>query len=333
RARSFKTSDLHDEKLVSLGKLAAGLAHEINNPASATVRGAKQLRTLLAEADAAGRALGAAGLTDEMLRAVEQTRDACLAHIDGAMRSPIEQADWEDAIAEWLAAHNADPAHAGPLAETAATIAGLDALARLMPAPVLDAALHWIAAGCATQALARDIEHSAMRIHDLVAAVKRFTYMDTATGPEPVDVTVGLRDTIRVLAAKARDRSATVTLDIAPDLPRAHGIGSELNQVWLNLLDNALDAVPPSGHVTLSGRLEHDRVVVRVIDDGPGIAPDILPRIFDPFFTTKPPGQGTGLGLEIADQLVRQSNGDITVQSHPGHTEFRVSLAAEQPTS
>ena len=198
---------------------------------------------------------------------------------------------------------------------------------------MLDAALRWIATGCATQALAYDIEHAATRIHDLVAAVKRFTYMDAATGPESIDVSVGLRDTVRVLAAKARDRSASITLDIAPDLPRVHAIGGELNQVWLNLLDNALDAVQPSGHVTLSAGAERDRVVVRVVDDGTGIPADILPRIFDPFFTTKPPGHGTGLGLEIAHQLVRQSNGDIAVQSRPGHTEFRVSFAAERPQS
>jgi signal transduction histidine kinase len=211
------------------------------------------------------------------------------------------------------------------------TIAALDALARAAPGPTLDAALRWIVAGCMTQALARDIEQAATRIHDLVAAVKRFTYMDSVAGPEPVDVTVGLRDTVRVLAAKARERAAGVTLDVAPGLPRAHAIGSELNQVWLNLLDNALDAVAASGRVTLSARLETDRVVVRVVDDGPGIPPDVLPRIFDPFFTTKPPGQGTGLGLEITRQLVRQSNGDIAVQSRPGHTEFRVSLPAERP--
>ena len=333
RARSFKSSDLQDEKLVSLGKLAAGLAHEINNPASATVRGAKQLRTLLAEADAASRALGAAGLTPQMMRAIEHTRDLCLAQADGVVRSPIEQADWEDTITEWLAQHQANPAHAAPLAETSATIPALDALARVAPAPVLDAALRWIAAGCAAQAVARDIEHSATRIHELVAAVKRFTYMDAAAGPESIDLAVGLRDTVRVLAAKARDRSASVTIEIPAGLPRARGIGSELNQVWLNLLDNALDAVEPSGHVTISAGTENDRVVVRVVDDGAGIPADILPRIFDPFFTTKPPGHGTGLGLEIAHQLVRQSNGDIVVQSRPGHTEFRVSLAAEQPTT
>jgi signal transduction histidine kinase len=332
RARRFNASDLRDEKMVSLGKLAAGLAHEINNPASATVRAAKQLRGLLDEMDAASRALGAAGLTDEAQAAVERTRVACLAQNDPTVRSPVEQADREDAIADWLVRHRVDAAHAEPLAETSVSTETLDALARAAPDGALDTALRWIAAGCAAQALARDIEQAAARIHDLVAAVKRFTYMDSRAGPEPVDVAIGLRDTVRVLAAKARSRSAAVTLDIPPDLPPARGIGSELNQVWLNLLDNALDAVAASGRVTISARLEHDRVVVRVVDDGPGIPPDVLPHIFEPFFTTKPPGEGTGLGLEISRQLLRQTHGDLTVQSRPGHTEFRVSLAAEPGT-
>jgi signal transduction histidine kinase len=333
RARAFKTSDLQDEKMVSLGKLAAGLAHELNNPASATVRGAKQLRRLLAESGAASRALGAAGLTEAVLAAIEEVRVACLAQADVTVRSPLEQADREDAIADWLVRHQADPVHAGPLADTSLTIAALDRLAEAAPGPVLDAAVRWIAAECAAQVLARDVEEAAIRIHDLVAAVKRFTYMDTRAGPEPVDVGEGLRDTVRVLAAKARAKGAAVSLDIAPDLPRAHAVGSELNQVWLNLLDNALDAVAEGGRVTLSARVEHGQVVVRMTDDGSGIPEDVLPRIFDPYFTTKPPGQGTGLGLEITRQLVRQSHGDITVESRPGRTEFRVSFAAEpEPT-
>lgn len=329
RARAFKTSDLQDEKMVALGKLAAGLAHELNNPASATVRGAKQLRRLLAESGAASRALGAAGLTEAVLTAIEDVRVACLAETDVTVRSPLEQADREDAIADWLTQHRADPAHAGPLADTGLTIAALDRLADAAPGPVLDAAVRWIAAECGAQALARDVEEAAGRIHDLVAAVKRFTYMDTRGGPEPVEVGAGLRDTVRVLAAKARGKGAAVTLDLAPDLPRARAVGSELNQVWLNLLDNALDAVAEGGRVTLSAGVEHGHVVVRVTDDGPGIPEDVLPRIFDPYFTTKPPGQGTGLGLEITRQLVRQSHGDISVESRPGCTEFRVSLVVE----
>jgi len=329
RARSFNTSDLQDEKMASLGKLAAGLAHELNNPASATVRGAKQLRAGLAEADAAARALGAAGLNDEMVHAIETVRASCLVQTDSSVLSPIEQADREDEVADWLTRHGADPAYAGALTEAGATLETLEALVGAVPEAVLEPAVRWIAAGCATQGLARDIEEAAGRIHDLVAAVKRFTYMDNVAGPGSVDVSAGLRDAIRVIGAKARSRGAAITLDVPPDLPRAHAIGNELNQVWLNLLDNALDAVSTSGRVAVSARLEHDRIVIRVTDNGVGIPADVLPRVFDPFFTTKPPGQGTGLGLEISRQLVRQSQGDISVESRPGHTEFRVSLAAE----
>jgi signal transduction histidine kinase len=331
RARSFNSSDLQDEKMVSLGKLAAGLAHELNNPASATVRGAKQLLAILVQADVASRALGAAGLTDELFAAIEQVRSTCLAQPAGTVLSAVQQADREDEIADWLDQHEVDAAHAEALADTGVTIDALDTLATVTSGDALDAALRWIAAGCATHTLAMDIEQAATRIHELVAAIKRFTYMDGRAGPEPMDVEPGLRDTIRVLAAKAKAKGAAIVLDIAPQLPQVHASGSELNQVWLNLIDNALDAIPESGHVAISARSELDRVVVRVADDGPGIPLDVMPRIFDPFFTTKPPGQGTGLGLDITRRLLRQYHGDITVQSRPGRTEFRVSLIAEQP--
>ena len=168
--------------------------------------------------------------------------------------------------------------------------------------------------------------NASTRISELVAAVKRFTYMDKSAKPESVDIEAGLRDTIRVLASKVKSKGASIAIDVEADLPKAHAIGSELNQVWLNLIANALDAISESGNIKVTVRKELDRVVVRVIDDGQGIPPDLMPRIFDPFFTTKPPGEGTGLGLEITRRLVNTNHGDISVQSRPGQTEFRVSL-------
>jgi signal transduction histidine kinase len=333
RARAFNTSDLQDEKMISLGKLAAGLAHELNNPASATVRSAKLLLAGLSQADSAARALGKASLTDAMMEAVERTRDICLAEPVDAVISPIEQADREDEFADWLTRHGLDPAHAASLAETAVTIEALDTLANTASGKTLDAALRWISAGCTTRSLAIDIERAATRIYDLVAAVKKFTYMDRLAGPESVDVEAGLRDTLRVVASKAKAKRASITFDVEPNLPRAHATGGELNQVWLNLIDNALDAIPESGRIDISVRKELDRIVVRVIDDGPGIPSDIMPLIFDPFFTTKPPGQGTGLGLDIARRLLRRYHGDILCDSRPGRTEFRVSLLTENPAA
>jgi signal transduction histidine kinase len=331
RARRFNASDLQDEKMISLGRLAAGLAHELNNPASATVRGAKLLLAGLADADAASRVLGAAGLTDEASAAIERTRAACLGKPVEAVLSPIQRADHEEEIADWLARHGSDPGQAATLAETAVTTDALDALAKATSGDTLDAAIRWIAAGCSMHSLAVDIERAATRIYDLVAAVKRFTYMDSRAGEEFVDVEPGLRDTLRVVGSKAKSKGAAITLDVEPDLPRVHATGGELNQIWLNLIDNALDAIPESGTIDIRARTELDRVVVRVVDNGPGIPPEVIPRIFDPFFTTKPPGQGTGLGLEIARRLVRGYHGDISVDSQPGRTEFRVSLVVESP--
>jgi len=330
RARVFKSSDLQNEKMISLGKLAAGLAHEINNPAAATVRGAKQLLESLAEADAASSAIGAAGLSVELFNSIEQVRSTCLAQPIGNVLSPIEQADREEEIADWLRDRQMDPTYAESLTATDITIDLLDKLANMTSADTLPVVLRWIAAGCTTHSLAIDIMKASTRISELVAAIKRFTYMDKSAKPELVNVETGLRDTIRVLASKVRSKRATITIDVEADLPYVHAIGGELNQVWLNLIDNALDAISESGNIKIDVKKDLDRVVVRVIDDGQGIPPDVMPQIFDPFFTTKPPGEGTGLGLEITRQLVNTNRGDISVKSRPGKTEFIISLVGGQ---
>jgi signal transduction histidine kinase len=326
RARGFTSSDLHDEKMVSLGRLAAGLAHELNNPASAALRGAKQLRPMLATSDKASRALGASRLADVAVEAIEQARAACL---EPTGWTPLQRADREDEIARWLEARACDQAHAAVLAGTATTIQMLEALADAVPREALHTAIAWIAAGYETQRLSAEIEQALTRVHDLVAAVKRFTYMDQLAGPDVVDVAEGLGDTIRVLTSRAEAKRAVMALDVEADLPKVRAAGADLNQVWLCLLDNALDAVADGGRVQVAVRRDLDRVVVSIVDDGRGIPPDVMPWIFDAFFTTKPPGKGTGLGLDIARRLARRHHGDITVQSRPGCTEFRVSLVAE----
>ncbi|HTT68247.1 MAG TPA: ATP-binding protein [Gemmatimonadales bacterium] len=328
RARHFTSSDLHDEKMKSLGKLAAGLAHELNNPASAVIRAAKSLSEGLSASDAASRALGAAGLTPAQRAAVEAVRDACLARRRSGAHSPIEEADRADAIADWVQSHGADGAVAGPLADTAVTIPALDELARSLDGPLLDGALRWVAYGCAARTLAREIEAAASRIHEIVAAVKGFTQMDRETVAQPIDVERGLADTLTVLRSKVKRKSATVEVAVEPDLPRVEGYGGELNQVWVNLIDNALDAVNPGGRLDVSVKREAGRVVVRVADDGPGIPESIRGSIFDPFFTTKPVGEGTGLGLDIVRRLVSRNNGTIEVESRPGRTVFTVGLPA-----
>jgi signal transduction histidine kinase len=326
RARQFTTSDLHDEKMKSLGKLAAGLAHELNNPASAVIRSAKSLQEGLIAAEAASRALGAAGLTPAQHEAVNTVREACLARRKSGAHSPVDEADRTDAIAEWLESHRADVTVAGPLADTAVTIEALDDLAESLEGEVLDAALRWVAYGCAARSLAREIESAASRMHDIVSAVKGFTQMDRETVPQPLDVGQGLADTLTVLRNKVKKKDATVDVAVEPDLPAVQGYGGELNQVWLNLLDNALDAIRMGGRVEVTAHREGGTVQVRIADDGAGIPEAIRARIFDPFFTTKPVGEGTGLGLDIVRRLVSGNNGTIDVESRPGRTVFTVTL-------
>jgi len=165
-----------------------------------------------------------------------------------------------------------------------------------------------------------------MRISGLVQAIKGFTHMDQATLAEPVDLTLNLSNTVTVLKSKARAKSIAVAVNVEPDLPRVRGFVGELNQVWANLIDNALDAVADAGRVEVTAKRERQRVVVRVVDNGPGIPAEIRARIFDPFFTTKPVGHGTGLGLDIVRRLVSHNDAEIDVESRPGRTEFRVSL-------
>jgi signal transduction histidine kinase len=331
RARSAVATDWQDEKMVSLGRLAAGIAHELNNPASAAVRLANLLGEALSDVGEAARAFGALGLTEEQGARVEKIiRDGRDRATEGAL-APLERADREEAMAEWLASRGADARYAVPLAERGVALDMLFELAAALPRSGLNAALGWLAAASTAQSLASDVERATTRIYELVSAVKRFTFMDRAGVPAPTDIAQGLADTVAVLASKARQKSVAVRLDVAQGLPLVLASVAELNQVWSNLLDNALDAVGPSGEVTVSAATDGDVVVVRVIDNGPGIPADVLGRIFDPFFTTKPVGEGVGLGLEIARRIVRTIEGQIYVKAEPGRTEFRVHLPAARP--
>jgi signal transduction histidine kinase len=302
------------------------LAHELNNPASAIERSAALLKDWLGDAEAAARELGAARLTELQLATVDRVRDACLTTRERGVRSPIEEAEREEAIADWLADHGLNNAPAEELSETAVSFEGLDRLAAAVEPPLLNAVIRWVAAGCTVRGLASEIQDAATRISGLVAAVKGFTHMDQATVAEPVDLLKGLSDTVAVLRAKARGKSVAVAIDVEPGLPLVRGFAGELNQIWANLIDNALDAVPESGRVEVLANRDGGRVVVRVVDNGSGIPEQMRDRIFDPFFTTKPMGQGTGLGLDIVRRLVRHNDGEIAVDSEAGRTEFRVIL-------
>jgi signal transduction histidine kinase len=324
RAREYRTVQLNDERLESLSRLASGFAHELNNPASAAARTAQSLIELIDEDERSARELAGARLSDAHLAAVDALRRDC--GRAGQPRTALEAADREDDFAEWLTRHRLTPALAETLAASDVSLAALEDLGQTLPAEALGAAIRWVASGCAARVASRQIEAATARIHHLVGAVKGFTFMDRQGVPEDVDIARGLSDTLALLDAKARAKSATVQLETAAGLPRLPGFGSEINQVWQKLVDNAIDAVGDRGHVTITATTRGDSILVRVADDGPGIPEDIRTRVFDPFFTTKPVGKGTGLGLDMARRIVHNHGGDISFSTQPGRTVFKVQL-------
>lgn len=326
RARRFTSADLRDEKMISLGRLAAGFAHEVNNPASAALRDASALANSLSTAEEAARSLCAASLTPAQLAELDALWAIAKSASKQSSISGLELADREDSLEEWLIDHNVAGSLAGELAGTPIATADLDRLGAALTSDKLDVALRWLAAATAARSLVADIERAAKRIHTLVAAAKGFTHMDRSPELESVEISPGLLDTVALLEGKARAKSVAMAMNIPQDLPPIRGYAAELNQIWMNLIDNAIDAAPEGGHVSVSAALEGADMIVSVTDDGPGVPPEIREQIFDPFFTTKPVGEGTGLGLDIVRRVVHWHNGEVKVASQPGTTEFRIRL-------
>ncbi len=318
------------EKMAALGKLSAGLAHELNNPAAAIQRASAGLGESLTQRDAAVRLLAEADPGDIGWRELA----ALLQEIDTSNRGddahdPLETSNREMAVEEWLDDHDVEDGWrlAPALVGAGVDDARLERLSDCIPTQSLGTALGWITETLAIHEAVDIIVRSSRRISELVASVKGYSYMDRATA-QVVDIHEGVDSTLIILGHRLRD--VKVTKDFQRDLPMVQVFGNTLNQVWTNILDNAIDATDGTGTISIRTRRDEDAIVVEIEDNGHGIPPEDLACIFEPFFTTKPQGAGTGLGLDTAWRIVSEEHGGtIVAESEPGRTTFRVSIPIE----
>jgi signal transduction histidine kinase len=328
RVREATRLDVQEDKLMALGKLSAGLAHELNNPAAAARRAADELLEALEELRAADLHLCRHDISVEQRDFITEFEQQALARQEDAQPvSALEQSDREDALASWLEDQDIREgwSMAPHLVEAGIGVESLRPVIAHIGGEALGDVLARIAAQLRTARLVKDIKASATRISELVGAIKEYSYMDQAPVQE-IDLHRGLENTLLILNHKLKKKSVTVIRDYAEDLPRITAFGSELNQVWTNLIDNAIDAMPEGGRLKVRTKREPAGVLVEVRDNGPGIPPEARGRIFEPFFTTKPVGEGTGLGLDTSMRIVRKHRGNLRFETKPGDTCFQVRL-------
>jgi signal transduction histidine kinase len=331
-ARSIESTARQRESLVSLGTLAAGFAHEINNPAAAAARAVDALeaecQTLLssvsrlAHDDISARQFAA---IDALRREIEPR---------AAVQDPLALADHEDALSSWLSRHGIarDWMIAPPLAAAGVDIAWCERAAAVLAGSALQPGLEWVASTFAVATLLSEMKESNRRISGLVAAIKSYSQMDRAS-MQHIEVTEGLESTLAMLGHKL-GAGVTVVRDYGSEVPRIDAYAGELNQVWTNLIDNAVEAMDGAGTLRVASRTEGDDVVVEVGDTGPGMPPQVAARAFEAFYTTKEVGQGIGLGLDIAQRIVvERHGGTISIDSRPGETVLCVRIPVRPPGS
>jgi signal transduction histidine kinase len=331
RIRETTRLEQQRDRLASLGKLSAGLAHELNNPASAAKRAASQLRELIKKVKSASLELGRRDLTAAQKGEIEKL-EALFTQKDVVPPDALTISDLEDQIDSLLRSHGQSDLWqlAADLARRNIQPEILESLFASLDADAARAALVRIAAVVEIAVLVHEIESSTSRISDLVCAIKEYTYMDQAK-VQNVDIVKSLETTLTILNHKLK-QGVAVQRDYQPVPLLVDSFGSELNQVWTNIIDNAIDAMHGKGELRVRTYRDDGCVVVEIGDNGPGISPEVEPHIFEPFFTTKGVGEGTGLGLDTVQRIVKKHRGNIQVNSKPGDTRFQIFLPVADAT-
>ncbi len=328
RIREYTSFQQQNEKMMALGKLSAGLAHELNNPAAAVVRGSASLLKHLELMPDTFKEIMSLRLDAPDVSYVADKLSAVLSKNDKPALTMMQRSSLEDDVWDWLS--NNRVANAAETAENLVDFgfspADLDDIKAHLPGAALSAVFSWINSSLTTEKIVKDIKDASDRIAELVGAVKTFTHMDQGHGRNYADIHAGIRSTLTMLQHKIRNGNVRVIENFDAGLPEIYAQAGALNQVWTNLLDNALDAMESmgSGQLTISTGRSGDCAKVTVSDNGAGIPEEVKSRIFDPFFTTKQMGKGTGLGLDVVMQIIKEHKGAVKVESKPGQTDFIV---------
>lgn len=329
RTRGMAAMNSQQEKLATLGTMTAGLLHELNNPGAAAKRAASQLRQNLHRLHELARSFSERGHSPDQRACLTHLQERVLGFTGSGCMDSLQQADAEEAMGTWMDEHEVDDAWsvAPTLVSSGLGPSDLQCLSQVFPGKALQEPVRWLEATASSMQQVSLVEESVSRVHDLAKAAKNYVH-EGQGGKQTVTLNESLHSTLVILKHKMREKGIHVEKQFGANLPALTCVCSGLNQIWTNLLDNAIDAVPEAGHIRVRTWQEGSDLLVGIHDDGPGISPEDQERIFDPFFTTKPSGVGTGMGLGIVQRIAEQYHGSVTLHSLPGDTEFIVRIPA-----
>jgi signal transduction histidine kinase len=331
RAKAFATTQLQQEKVTALGQLSAGIAHELNNPASAIGRMSSELtKRLKMNYELTEKLLQhniSPGLIQNLRRMVEGKYQN-----NNKKLSALERMKREDEMTDWLKNIGFEEVHltSETLVDSGFSCNELEEIRRDVNKDVFLQVILWLENLLSSQKILKDMEESSTRISALVGAIKSHVHMDQSNELQPANIHTGIENTLTLLGYKLREKNITVKRIFCDNIIDVPVFVGELNQVWTNIIDNAIYAIPKGGEMTIETLCNNRNIIVKIIDNGTGIPPEILSRIFDPFFTTKKVGDGTGIGLDLVNRIIKHHNGTISVNSKPGRTEFIVCVPVTQ---